>query len=78
MENVKKTDEGKYEATQRLTCAKQNDVDSDVGVQCLQNVHADLLRPTKRLQPHGLGCVQHDDDFLARRPGPGVELRIED
>lgn len=64
--------------TKRLTCAKQNDVDSDVGVQRLEHLHGDPLSRPQRFSLHGLGCVQHDDDFLARRTGAGVELRIED
>lgn len=69
-----------YEGTEtkRLTCAKQNDVDSDARVQRLENLHADPLSQPQRFSLHGLGCVQHDDDFLARRTGAGVELRIED
>lgn len=62
----------------RRTCAKQNDVDSDVAVQRLENLHGDSLSQAQRFSLHGLRCVQHDDDFPALGTRACVKLWVED
>ncbi len=49
-----------------LTCAKQDDIESEVVVDGLEDLLGDFLSHVERLSLHGLRCVQQQDDFIVR------------
>lgn len=49
----------------KLTCAKQNDVESEVAVEGFEDLQGESLGHAERLSLHGLRRVQQQDDFIA-------------
>lgn len=51
---------------QKLTCAEQNDIESEVAVEGFEDLQGDSLGRAERLCRHGLRRVEQQDDFIGR------------
>ena len=47
-----------------LTCAKEDDIESDVVVEGFEDLQGESLGCADSLPSHGLRCIKQQDDFI--------------